>query len=91
MGRAQARETQRQGHGRHRITVRNASAAPIARLQIAETWYDKAGAIVTAGRGVINGLLQPGEIDGGDDRDAVEAGMTAYNGSTSTPTGRSSR
>jgi hypothetical protein len=44
------------------IKVRNASAAPIARLQIAETWYDKAGAIVAGGRGVINGLLQPGEI-----------------------------
>jgi hypothetical protein len=45
-----------------RITVRNAAAAPIARLTINETWYDKAGATVTAGRGVINGLLQPGEV-----------------------------
>jgi hypothetical protein len=44
-----------------RMTVRNASAAPIARLQIDETWYDKTGATVTAGRGFINGLLQPGE------------------------------
>jgi hypothetical protein len=44
-----------------KMTVRNASAAPIARLQVDETWYDKTGATVTAGRGVVNGLLQPGE------------------------------
>jgi hypothetical protein len=45
-----------------KMTVRNASAAPIARLTINETWYDKSGATVTAGRGFINGLLQPGEV-----------------------------
>jgi hypothetical protein len=45
-----------------RMTIRNASAGPIARLTINETWYDKSGATVTAGRGVINGLLQPGEV-----------------------------
>jgi hypothetical protein len=45
-----------------KMTVRNAAAAPIARLTINETWYNKAGANVTAGRGVINGLLQPGEV-----------------------------
>jgi len=44
------------------IKVRNASLAPIARLQVAETWYDKGGAIVAGGRGSVNGLLQPGEI-----------------------------
>jgi hypothetical protein len=44
------------------IKVRNNSAAPIARLQITETWYDKGGAIVAGGKGIINGLLQPGEI-----------------------------
>lgn len=44
------------------IKVRNASAEPIARLMVAETWYDGAGAIVAGGRGVINGMLQPGEI-----------------------------
>ena len=32
------------------------------RLTVAETWYDKGGAIVTGGKGGINGLLQPGEI-----------------------------
>jgi hypothetical protein len=45
-----------------KMTVRNASAGPIARLTINETWYNKAGANVTAGRGVIQGLLQPGEV-----------------------------
>jgi hypothetical protein len=45
-----------------RIKVRNASNAPIARLTIAETWYDKGGATVGGGKGVINGLLQPGEV-----------------------------
>lgn len=44
------------------IKVRNTSAAPIARLQVAETWYDGSGAIIAGGRGVINGLLQPGEV-----------------------------
>jgi hypothetical protein len=44
------------------IKVKNTSASPIARLQVAETWYDGGGAIVAGGRGVINGLLQPGEI-----------------------------
>jgi len=44
------------------IKVRNSSAAPIARLQVTETWYDAAGGIIQSGRGVINGLLQPGEI-----------------------------
>ena len=45
-----------------KVTIRNAAAAPIARLTINETWYDKGGATVTAGRGMINGLLQPGEV-----------------------------
>jgi len=44
------------------IKVRNVSPAPIARLQVAETWYDTAGAIVAGGKGTFNGLLQPGEI-----------------------------
>src|SRR5882762_6977593 len=45
-----------------KIKVRNASAAPIARLTVDESWYDKAGALVSGSKGVINGLLQPGEI-----------------------------
>ena len=45
-----------------RIQVRNKSLGPVARLQVSETWYDKAGAIVAGGKGVINGLLQPDEV-----------------------------
>ena len=44
-----------------KIAVKNVSTAPIARLAINDTWYDKSGEVLTAGRGVINGLLQPGE------------------------------
>lgn len=44
------------------IKVKNSTASPIARLQVAETWYDGTGAIIAGGRGVINGLLQPGEV-----------------------------
>lgn len=44
------------------IKVRNQSAAPIARLSVTETWYDKGGAIIAGGKGTIAGLLQPGEI-----------------------------
>ena len=45
-----------------KFTVKNMSSAPIARLEIDETWYDKGGAVITGGRGIINGLLQPGEV-----------------------------
>jgi hypothetical protein len=44
------------------IRVKNVSSAPIARLTCSETWYDAKNQIVTGGRGAINGLLQPGEI-----------------------------
>lgn len=44
------------------IKVKNTNADPIARLMVAETWYDGSGAIVAGGRGVINGLLNPGEV-----------------------------
>lgn len=45
-----------------RILVRNASVGPVPRLTVSETWYDKGGAVVTGGKGTINGLLQPGEV-----------------------------
>lgn len=45
-----------------RILVRNASVGPVPRLTVTETWYDKGGAVVTGGKGTINGLLQPGEV-----------------------------
>lgn len=44
------------------ITVKNTMTAPIARLTIGETWYDAAGALVTGSKGILNGLLQPGEV-----------------------------
>jgi hypothetical protein len=45
-----------------RIQVKNTSNAPIARLTIDETWYDKNQNVIPGGKGVVNGLLQPGEI-----------------------------
>ena len=45
-----------------RLQVKNVGRAPISRLTFTETWYDKAGVIVTGNKGVINGLFQPGEI-----------------------------
>jgi hypothetical protein len=45
-----------------KIQVKNTSNAPIARLTIDETWYDKNQNIIPGGKGVINGLLQPGEV-----------------------------
>jgi hypothetical protein len=45
-----------------RIQVKNPMTKPIARLTITETWYDAGGATVGGSKGVINGLLQPGEV-----------------------------
>jgi hypothetical protein len=45
-----------------KIQVKNVSNGPIARLTVDESWYDKSGALVAGGKGVVNGLLQPGEI-----------------------------
>jgi hypothetical protein len=44
------------------VPVKNVSSAPIARLRIDVTWYDKAGTVVTGGQGVLSALLQPGEV-----------------------------
>jgi hypothetical protein len=43
------------------IMVKNMSNAPILRLTIDETWYDKAGETVTGGKGVVT-RLEPGEV-----------------------------
>ena len=61
-----------------RMTVRNASNAPIARFAVNETWYDKSGATVTAGRGLINGLMQPGEVQVVMIETPWKAGMSGY-------------
>ena len=44
------------------IVVKNTSLGAIARLTVTESWYDAGGALVLESRGLINGLLQPGEI-----------------------------
>jgi len=62
-----------------KFTVKNTSNAPIARLEIDETWYDKGGAVVTGGRGVINGMLQPGEIQVITIETPYKAGMNSNN------------
>src|ERR1019366_8332706 len=51
-----------------RITVKNISTAPIPRLTIAETWFDKDRQTLGGSKGFINGLLQPGEIKVGEIR-----------------------
>jgi hypothetical protein len=45
-----------------KIMVKNTSAAPIPRLKVAETWFDKDGNMIPGGEAVINGLLQPNEV-----------------------------
>jgi hypothetical protein len=43
------------------IQVKNTTNAPLLRLTVDETWYDKAGGLVTGGKGVVN-RLEPGEV-----------------------------
>jgi hypothetical protein len=62
-----------------KITVKNLSQAPIARLRINETWYDKGGAVVQGNRGEINGLIQPGEIQTITIETPYKAGMDRNN------------
>lgn len=45
-----------------KIVVKNTSGAPIPRLKVAETWFDKDGGMIPGGEAVINGLLQPDEV-----------------------------
>ena len=40
-----------------KFQVKNMSEAPIPRLRIVETWYDKDGNVIPGGEAVINGLL----------------------------------
>src|SRR4051812_1542193 len=43
------------------IMVKNNTPGPLLRLTIDETWYDKAGGLVTGGKGVL-ARLEPGEV-----------------------------
>jgi hypothetical protein len=45
------------------IRVKNTSPGPIARLTVAETWFDKNGAIVGGGQGYLEKILEPGGIE----------------------------
>jgi hypothetical protein len=62
-----------------KIQVKNIMTKPIARLTITETWYGKDGATVAGGKGVINGLLQPGEIQTVTIETPFNAKMSANN------------
>src|SRR3954463_4322124 len=43
------------------LQVKNNMNAPLLRLTVDETWYDKAGGLVTGGKGVVS-RLDPGEV-----------------------------
>jgi len=45
------------------IKVKNTSAAPIARLTISETWFDKGQTQVASGQGALDKTLEPGAVD----------------------------
>jgi hypothetical protein len=45
-----------------KVQVKNISSGPIKGLQIDQPWYNKGGAVVASGMGVISGLLQPNEV-----------------------------
>jgi hypothetical protein len=45
------------------IKVKNDSPAPLARLSVAETWFDKSNAVVAASSGALDKPLEPGGVD----------------------------
>ena len=59
-----------------KIQVKNMSTAPIPRLTIDEVWYDKNNEIIPGGKGVVPGLLQPGEIQTVEIRTPSNPAMT---------------
>jgi len=59
-----------------KIQAKNVSSAPIARLRVVETWYDKSGGTIPGGEAVINGLLQPNEIQTLEIRTPVNLNMS---------------
>jgi hypothetical protein len=60
-----------------KIQVKNVATAPIARLKVSETWYDKKGGTIPGGEGVINGLLQPNEVQTLEIRTPVDPNMSS--------------
>jgi hypothetical protein len=67
--------------------VKNTSSAPIARLTVDETWYGADGAVVSGGKGIINGLLQPGEVQEMRIESAWNAKMKSNNFNFTHPNG----
>ena len=59
-----------------KIQVKNMSTAPIPRLTIDEVWYDKNNEIIPGGKGVVPGLLQPGEVQTVEIRTPSNPAMT---------------
>jgi hypothetical protein len=43
------------------LQVKNNANAPLLRFTVDETWYDKAGGLVTGGKGVVS-RIEPGEV-----------------------------
>jgi hypothetical protein len=60
------------------IQVKNNANAPLLRLTVDETWYDKAGGLVTGGKGVVN-RLEPGEVATVTIETPYDAKMSANN------------
>ena len=74
--------TRREGAGDKAVLVtkfqvKNTSNAPIARLKIVETWYDKDGNVIPGGEASITGLLQPAELQTLEIRTPVNAKMSS--------------
>lgn len=61
------------------IEVKNTSPGPVARVTVDETWYDKAGNTIAGGKGIINGLLQPDEVQTVTIETPWKAGMLSNN------------
>jgi|SRR5215467_6253955 len=45
------------------MKVKNMSPGPIARLTVAETWFDKSNNIVAGGQGSLDKMLEPGAVE----------------------------
>src|SRR5258705_3407710 len=58
------------------MQVKNNTNGPLLRLTVDETWYDKAGGLVTGGKGVLN-RPGPGENGTGKKQSPVHPAMRA--------------
>jgi hypothetical protein len=45
-----------------KVQVKNVSSGPLKGFTIDQPWYNKGGAVVASGKGVVNGLFQPNEV-----------------------------